>query len=59
MRTFWKLSGCALAVICLSAVAEVAPEKERAKDEKTGKTQVVSLPDPASLKQYIDAHRGL
>ncbi|MGH8770601.1 MAG: hypothetical protein ACREV2_05380 [Burkholderiales bacterium] len=59
MRSMWKISACALAVICFGAVAEVAPQKEGAKDEGTGKVQQVKLPDPASLKQYIDAHRGL
>jgi hypothetical protein len=61
MRTpaLWKISVCALAVVCFGAIAEVAPQKERAKVEQSGKMQAVTLPDATSLKQYIDAHRGL
>jgi hypothetical protein len=50
----WVLSGCALALICLGSIAE-APQKATANDEQ----KIASVPDTKSLKQYIDAHRGL
>lgn len=59
MRNVLKISVCALAAVCFGAVAEVSPHKERVKGERGDKVQTVSLPDPTSLKQYIDAHRGL
>jgi hypothetical protein len=55
-NSIWTLSGCALAILCFGAVAE-APQKGDTKNQTSEK--VASAPDPTSLKQYIDAHRGL
>jgi hypothetical protein len=56
-NSLWALSGAVLAVICLGAVAD-APEKVD-KANATTPQKIVSVPDPSSIKQYIDAHRGL
>jgi hypothetical protein len=56
LNSIWTLAGCALAILCFGAVAE-APQKDDTKVEQSAK--VTTVPDPISLKQYIDAHRGL
>ena len=56
-NSLWTLSGAALALICLGAVADAPNKADKA--DATAPQKIVSVPDPATIKQYIDAHRGL